>query len=258
MGALGDLGNSILGKPQKAFLTVHKVTGYAKANKKGKMNVLPAERAADMLTKGVSGMIPLGAASHKMEVQYNPSSITFQASVKPIKFQGMQKNFHSDIPSQLSAPASIIMSTELIFDDVNLKDAFMADKLRVSAGDVVSAVSGVLKNVLGDGYTVQPQTNGLIATTMHPLCRRVTFSWADMSFTGDVSEVQARYTMFSVSGKPIRSVVKLGIRQAVDDDSDDIKWGKAFDDAFGSGLLDTVTGGKGIAGQAGNLINVRF
>lgn len=253
---LGEMGNSLLGKPQKAVLIVHKQSGYQPPPGTSG-SVAPADIAA-MLKAGVVQQWPSMGERSRMEVQYNPASISFNATAKAIRQQGMQTNLGSNLPTQLKRPPSIIMSVDLVFDDVNLKDAFMADKIRLSVGDVVTAVGGVVRNILGEGYSVQPQTNGLIATTMYPFSRRITFQWAEMEFTGDVSEVQARYVMFSVSGKPIRSMVRLNISQCVTDKASRKKWTKAFDNAFGSGDLDTVTGGKSPMDHAGNLLNIRF
>jgi hypothetical protein len=109
------------------------------------------------------------------------------------------KNLENEVPNQMVAPPRIVMSVDLIFDAVNLKDSFMFEKLRFSVGDEFSMVAALLKE---RGYTVQPQTNGIIAAMLREGTRQVTFKWADMSFTGYLQEASARYTMFSVSGKP--------------------------------------------------------
>lgn len=257
VGTLKEMGNSLLGKPQKAVLIVHRQSGYKIPDGDG-CSIISAKDIEKQLTPGMIAQLNFVAPKHRMEVQYNPSSISFNATTSTIRHQGMQTNLGSTLPTQLKRPPSIIMSVDLVFDDVNLKDAFMADKLRLSVGDVVSAVGGVVRNILGEGYTVQPQTDGLIATTMYPFSRRITFQWAEMEFTGDVSEVQARYVMFSVSGKPIRSNVKLNITQCVTDKASRQKWTKAFDAAFGDSSLDSVTGGKSPMDHVGNMLNVRF
>lgn len=255
MSTLGDMGNSLLGRAQKAVIIFHKQSAYQAPNGGG--FTIVSDVIQSQLTDGLKEL-PLGPPKHRMEVQYNPSSISFNATATAIPHQGMQTNLGSTLPTQLKRPPSIIMSVDLVFDDVNPKDAFMADKLRLSVGDVVSAVGGFVQNLGGKGYSVQPQTNGLIATTMFPFTRRVTFQWAEMEFIGDISEVQVRYVMFSVSGKPIRSMVKLNISQRVTDKAAREKWDKAFDTAFGSSDLDTVTGGKSPLDHAGNLLNVKF
>ena len=88
---------------------------------------------------------------------------------------------------------------------------------------------------------------------MRPDTRVVTFRWADMAFTGQLIEVQAEYTMFSVSGKPVRSKVRMNIAQQVESDADIQYWDKVLDTTFsGNG----EAGGKDMGQKLGNLLNL--
>lgn len=169
-----------------------------------------------------------------LSVQYNPSSLSLQANAQPIPITYLLKNTDSGVPNQSCRPPSVTLRVDLIFDDLNTKDAFAADKLRIALSDIVTDVAALVSTVTGDYYSVQTQTNGLVAMLSRKASRRVTFSWADFSFDGEVQQVQARYTMFSPSGRPIRSVVTLDIRQdiATPDTS--------YDDAFNAKFLTTL------------------
>ena len=111
---------------------------------------------------------------------------------------------------------------------------------------------------VGKVWSVKAQTNGLLAALMKESTRTVTFKWADMTFTGEATEAQARYTMFSPLGHPVRSVVRLNIIQQVRGQADITYWDKAFDKLFTpqDGLAEA--GGKSAMQQLGNLINIGF
>ena len=125
----------------------------------------------------------------------------------------------------------------------------MMDKTRLSVGTVVSTVPWAR----GTTYTVQPQTDGLIAALLRPSTRLVTFRWADMAFTGQMIEVQADYTMFSVSGQPVRSKVRMNIAQQVESAADVQYWETALDNIF-QNRSDIVS--KTAAQGLGNLLNL--
>ena len=257
MGTVGnmakDAGASALGIVSKAMLILHTasppkapgdVTGQTMRILFGDAPALPAA--------------PSSSGTHMLEVQYNPSSLSLQANAVVTPFQYLQQNIDNGIPAQSFRNPSVVLSVELYFDAMNPKDAFMIDKLRLSAGDAVSAVSGIVKAVKGEVYSVQPQTNGLLAALIRDETRLVTFQWADMRFTGELTEASATYTMFSVSGRPVRSVVRLSITQQVSADSDAGYWERAFDSAFGGADQSQTTGGRSFADRYGNLLNIGF
>lgn len=174
------------------------------------------------------------SSTHTLTLQYNPSSINFQANAQSVPFQYLQQNLDQGIPNMDTRPPSIVMTVDLHFDDMNVTDSFASETFSVdSVSDAVSTVASVVTNVAGDGYSVQPETNGLMAAVMSEITRNVTFRWSNMSFTGELSEVRARYTMFSTSGKPVRSIVTITITQQVTTDADSSAWNDAFDAAFG-------------------------
>ena len=253
MALIDTLANSALGSVQKALLIIHK----SDASQIDSSQVAAA--AENALLGAAAGMAATRAAlrgagmdTSVMKVQYNPASLSIQANAEAIPFTYLQQNIDSGIPNQSPRPPMVVLSVDLIFDAMNPKDAFMADKLRLSAGDAVSAAAGGIQAAKG-GYTVQPQTDGLIAALMRPSTRVVTFRWADMAFTGQLIEVQAEYTMFSVSGKPIRSRVRMNIAQQVESDADIQYWNKVLDTTFSG---NAEVGGKTVGQELGNLLNL--
>lgn len=195
----------------------------------------------------------LNAGEYAMTVQYNPASIRFQANAQPMPFKYMQNNVDSSVPTQRTRNASIVMSVELIFDDTNIKDAFMADKLRVSASDAVTDLIAA-KQAKKGGYSVMLQTNAILAALLRDQTRNVIFQWADLSFQGELTEAQAAYTMFNVSGNPIRSTVSLNITQEFTKTAGD-NWEKTFDKVFGNANSLKNASAASAARRAQNLMN---
>ena len=255
------LSQSTLGGVQKAYLIIHKtdaskISSETVSNKTQNALSLAGPSASAALTSLAMRAENLGTAgldSHVMQVQYNPSSLAIQATAESVPFSCLQQNIDAGIPNQNPRPPMVVLAVELIFDAVNPQDAFMMDKTRLSAGTIASDVSGIVQNVKHGGYTVQPQTEGLVAALMRPGTRTVTFRWADMAFTGEIFEVQAEYTMFSVSGKPIRSKVRMNIAQKVESDADFQYWDRALNEMFKTSQTVEM---KGLGQKAGNLLNL--
>ena len=258
-----NLGNSVLGNIEKAKLYIHSSVGAEKINSQqvvqGATQALAGASAVGSAVSGVltgsSGSGTTAIHTHEMTVQYNPSTLTIQANAESIPFTYLQQNIDNGIPNQNFRPPMVVLSVQLVFVAMNTQDAFMMDKLRLSVGSVVSDISAGIMTAKKGGYSVQAQTNGLIATVMRPSTKVVTFAWADMAFTGQITEVQANYTMFSPSGKPVRSTVTMNIAQQVESDSDNSYWDKVLDNTFGAnGTLNTQTLGQ----TAGNLLNLNM
>lgn len=249
------LATSAAGSIQKAFLIIHKTSSEEINSAKvlaAAQNALQAAAAnagAGALSQKLSGA---GADAHVMQVQYNPSSLSIQASSEDQPIAYLQQHVNSKMINQNTCPPMVVLSVQLIFDAMNPQDAFMLDKVRLSAGKIVSDISGGIQAKKG-GYTVQPQTEGLMTAMLQAGTRVVTFRWADMAFTGQLIEMAANYTMFSVSGKPIRSTITMNIAQQVESDADFQYWNKAIDKVFGQ---ETSVELKGVAQKAGNILNL--
>lgn len=257
MGLLNTASTSALGNVQKALLVIHKGKNSSALNSArvaaATENALA--NAASTLQATQTALSQNSMDFSVMQVQYNPSSLSIQANAESIPFTYLQENIDNGIPNQNTRPPMVVLSVQLVFDAMNPKDAFMAEKYTsVSTGGIVSSASAVSK-ALNGGYTVQPQTDGLLAALLKPFTRLVTFRWADMAFTGQLIEVQAEYTMFSVSGKPIRSTVQMNIAQQVESKADIQYWDNALDQAIKDKSLEQ---GKGIDQTLGNLLNLNL
>lgn len=255
MSLASALAAAALGNVPKALLVIHHVDSGSIDSTKVAANTQNALTKAASTT-GVSTPSVPTFQEHTMVVQYNPSTLSLQANAEAIPFGHLLDNVDSGIPSQNLRPPMVVLSVELLFDAMNPEDAFMMDKMRLPVGKIVSDVSGIVQNVKHGGYTVQPQTDGLVAALLRPETRVVTFRWADMAFTGQLIEVRADYTMFSVSGKPIRSKVSMSIAQQVESDADIAYWDKALEKVFGKMEHTVLAELKDSNQKVSNLLNL--
>ena len=254
---LSTADSLLSGNHKKATITIEKAAASG-SGAAGRLTSL----ASQALTSGVSsltgGTAGLGTAQ-TLSVCYNPSSISFQANAEPTDVSYLLQNVDNGVPRQQTRPPSLTMSVDLVFDDTNVKDAFMSEKFKLltlneSVSGLANSGAALARTVTGNHYSVQDQTNGLVATLLDDSTRTVTFQWAKLSFRGEVSQVQARYTMFSTSGRPIRSIVTLVISQKIDASSQMEKWNSAFDSQFKASLSEA--GSRSVGQKVGNLLNI--
>lgn len=177
-------------------------------------------RRASEVRSGGSDLVrdTLAADTDKIfKVQFNPNKLSLYATSLDINSSDTQAGEGGTQSSCPDTPVNptVELTVNLIFDHVNNYDAFMWDKLRIGVGGAVAKAADALKNGT-KVYTVQTEVEGLVAALRNPYTRSITFSWADFSFTGQLKNVRASYTMFSVSGRPIRAQVLLRIRQKLD------------------------------------------
>lgn len=258
LSAMQGLGASAIGNPKKAMLIIPTDTETVLNDEEIAARAWGALESAGAIGTEAEAQAKKAfqtAGFHIMQVQYNPSSISITCNASKMPVQSLQTNMDASIPKQNDRPPSIMLSVELIFDAVNNKDAFMFEKFRLSAADLLSDVAGVLKNRKGV-YSVLPQTNALVAASMRKSTRDVIFKWADMTFAGGITEVSARYTMFSVSGQPIRSVVNLNISQKVDGKANISYWNNAFNKCFGDEYFSQLSGGQDAGQYVSSLLNL--
>ena len=262
MDILKDAASSITGSINKAMLFVKKnntsngISNSELRDKllRGGLKSNPAKTLKEATSRAGSSK-PDGY--HVLQVKYNPSSI---------KYKSRSSNFAQSGPggmgvnqiTQSASPSETTMTVELVFDDVNIQDAFMWEKFGLTAGGAVSSVAGIAKQINKDGYSVQAQVEGLIALITQSEARSVVFYWSEMAFAGVVASVDATYTMFNPQGHPIRANVTLHIFQAGEEavNKEMQYWNKAFNKLFGNYKMDNDVDDSRILDQIGNLLNI--
>ena len=157
--------------------------------------------------------------SNTLCLQFNPSSISMTAYGGG-EFINMRINQNEDGNNNADQNISftgidayIGIRIKMIFDAENNMDAFMVDKL--------NAVNSPLKTVyfaagkaVGREYTVRPIVEGFIAAIRKNSEYRVIFTWGKLRYSGTINSVQGVYTMFNVSGEPIRAEVSIELFSA--------------------------------------------
>lgn len=184
------------------------------------------EMAAAMLSKG---FIPV-------HVQYNPSTITFRTSGGHIRQYQSMGNENMNSVTSTDKKTSTTLSVQLIYECVDVSDAFGSSSLGMNVEDVAGTVKSGVKTLFGGGNSVKKPVEGLISLMMEKESRQVIFVWNNMFFHGELGSVNANFTMFNKLGNPIKATVDIEIEQTNGNAlyaSDRKYWNDAFDAVYG-------------------------
>lgn len=131
-------------------------------------------------------------------------------------------------------PPRIEMRVPLVFDAMNASEAFHHVSNEMNLYSVGSTVSSLIKSG-GTAYTVQPQVEAFLAALRCSKTRNVNFCWGKMLYSGVLNSVNVNYSMFSMTGKPVRARVELGILLCDSSLADPFKtvWYEKYKTAFG-------------------------
>ena len=266
MDILQDIGSAATGNINKAMLFVKKINSSSGKSLSDLREDLLSNNGPSLFSepkeaiKSLSNMSRAeaigGTDYHVMQVKYNPSSIRFSTQAGSFVQSGPGGMGVNQI-TQITVPARTTMYVDLIFDDMNVKDAFMWEKFDLTTGGVASSIGGVAKQLIEDGYTVSNQIDGLIALITQAYSRNVVFYWNEMAFVGEVTGINAKYTMFNPQGNPVRGKVSLSIFQSEDanNTADNKYWDKAFNNLFGKYYETTSVNDASMIDKVQNLIN---
>jgi len=101
--------------------------------------------------------------------------------------------------------------------------------------------------------TVQRQVEGFIGALRNENTRLISFNWGDICYSGVLRRVGAEYTMFNVTGEPVRAKVGLTIMCA------DVKeWPNSvavWQERYKSSYLGGSESGVKASQKLGNLLN---
>ena len=190
-------------------------------------------------------------------VQFNPSELQFSGYgggfAQKVNFV-RDKAADEDVTVG-NMQSRITMTVKLIFDQVDPQDAFMSDKFTLSYTSVTKgAVKGVKKLLGKKTNSVQTQVEGFIGALRNENTREITFAWGKMCYTGILNRISSQYTMFSVTGEPIRAVVTLTMVCADENIEGNTmgNWEDQYKKAFGGGESFSLVNS---AQKVGNLFN---
>lgn len=275
-----SLAENLLGNTVKAALLVKRINPAATGSSGlGGLGSMPTLSIPDVSITAGDLMGSLGekkqrsgkdlidyVKKHKdwdlFEFQYNPESIYMNSQAgsymnrQGAPESGLNQVTMTDIPAQTS------MNFRLYFYDINNSDAFMADKLIISASGAIKAIAGFVCS-----YSVQTPVEGLVSLVTQYATRQAVFVMGRIVFFGEIENVNAQYTMFSPEGNPIAAVVDLSIRQQTtnlkDEDGFDIVaesddyWDIAFENLLGKpGISQDLDMKSGLDAVGGSLLNL--
>ena len=155
-----------------------------------------------------------------MEVQFNPSSLMLRSYGGSENLQAA--NYTKDDIGITRGKLGVHteMQVKLIFDQISNYSAFTSDMLTLSTSRAVSQAAGAIGGLIGGpSASVQMIVEAFIATMRNENTRRVCFEWGEFYYEGMLSRVNTDYTMFDLSGNPIRAEVTM-VLYLVDDDLD--------------------------------------
>lgn len=241
MGVISSAIDSAFDLTASAYLVIKDYRDLAASS--GSSGVDALSSTSSVLTSGLSDLVTsvVGDTDKTFQVQFNPSEVQIYASSLPIKKTDAQVP-KDGIPKQTADAVikpTIDMTVNLYFDKTVLTDSFYQDIGGITATNIVTTAATLVGSTV---YSIQPQVEGLLAALRNPYTRRITFRWAEFSFPGTLSMVQARYTMFSTTGHPVRATVTLRIRQELDVDTIS-DWFASYTSAFqgASSSLSSIT-----------------
>lgn len=239
-----DLVSSLTGLTDKACLVVHDVREKAKnleleINQFKNLSSLSEAQQQRLSSlkdtqSRLAGSVEYAAGEAAsmgtdkiLYVQFNPSSLQMYSTNILTKVHNTCSDGKQQITSNDTVTAPRIeLTTTLVFDKMNIYDAFMFDKM--TTGVSATTATNLATMVTGSVFTVQPYVEGLISALRNTHTQSMTFQWADFSFTGRLSQLQATYKMFSVSGRPIRAEVQMRLCQDLDS-TDRQRWKNQFE-----------------------------
>lgn len=196
--------------------------------------------------------------SKKYIVKFNPAQISFQGvgggrvEKKGYQTEGEGKEGNVQF-SYGSMETRIQMNFQLIFDDYERTQAFMLEKFT----DVEAGVRTAITSRKNRTYSVRPQVEGFIGAIRNSETQKAVFHWGKMQYKGQITHVNAEYTMFSTDGNPIRAVVNIGML-LVDNTIDFSymgQWQDAYEEVFGHSDKSDL-GSK--LQNVGNLFNINL
>ena len=173
--------------------------------------------AMDGLTGLNLQLADAGFLAKSYKVQFNPSNLQIR-SVGGGRFAitdyGTENEGDTKVERTGMAP-HITVSFRIIIDETNNADAFMTDKFSVSASGTAQNLGTLAATTIGKKeFTVRPQVEGFLGAVRSSYHRAVVLQWGKMRYAGMLNAVQARYTMFSTSGNPIRAEIDITLQAA--------------------------------------------
>lgn len=174
-----------------------------------------------------------------MKVQYNPSTLhlSSKAGVSYNNYDGVGGNGSGQFQVD-NIPYEAVLNMELIFDDTVNSDAFSVfDAGNASETGIIKAAASTITNIattksLYGNHSVRNISELFVAAICNAYSRPMCVAWNKTVFWGELCGVTVEYTMFNSKGNPIRSKVRLEIRQDDRANPSPTSWEKTYNNFF--------------------------
>ncbi|MFI3313267.1 MAG: hypothetical protein R3Y62_05205 [Eubacteriales bacterium] len=195
-----------------------------------------------VLTGGTTGATFIGNQLN-YDVHFNPSQIQIQVAAEQELMTDLASSNSNVLRAESQKPVipTVIFTTKLIFDHVVNADAFISDTLTPS----IMGVAETAATLTGNTSTVRDEVEALLGVMYFPTTREVQFIWESFSFTGQLTYMNAQYTMFNSAGDPIRAEIMMRLTQHTGKDVLNA-WQAQFELAFGS-VTDLTTAADAVS-----------
>lgn len=153
--------------------------------REGQPASLPTSQTRSVLS-GLSAKQSAAAAAAKIfKVQFNPAALSFSAGARtePEEKKSLTRGEDGQVAecNVTDEYKPLILSFQLVFDR---------------------------SNSLTDS-SVQPEVEGFLAIIKNPYIRQVAFHWGSMYYSGKITGMKVNYTMFGLTGIPMRATVDM-------------------------------------------------
>ena len=217
----------------------------------------PVGEAGAMLSQDLQGTANY---DKEFKVQFNPSSLHISGYVEneSLNMDFSKKN-KSDELKATGMELQLHMNVQLIFDQVSPRLAFNEDMTNISPSSIIKSaaaeIAGLIYSKNRRNNSVQTEVEGFLAATQSSRTKKIQFAWGEMAYSGILRNVNAKYTMFDMLGRPVRATVNLSIF-LIDPNisrTDMGYWGKAYKKLFEAGVMG---GSDGIGSRVMGALNI--
>ena len=184
-----------------AFSGGMKRIGNINKNKLSGLNKALLKISKVKYNSAVGAIKPDESTTYTLEAEYNPASISVASGIS----EGIDDKGFGVGGKTAEKKANIDISFQLIFDSTQ------SDELDVAC-----------------------VTNGLAALMTDKTMTRLEFCWGDMSFKGQLTGIQAKFTMFSKEGAPMRATVDISLNRENENDLYDSAFDRLMEKKYGS------------------------
>lgn len=190
----------------------------------------------DLKGKSIGKVSNLRKEFIKVEVQFNPQSIRLYSGIgKQQDLERKDNGMNKLVVTNLSGKTR--MSFDLIFDDVDITDAFMLEGIPVNVSQGVNKAVDKIKHGK-EIHSVRKVMDAFLSLLASLKTQQVIFAWSKMTFRGTLTNVDNTFTMFNTKGNPVRGIMHIEITQEIRENSktnfryDKGEWDKAFKNRF--------------------------